>query len=789
MPGLAFLHPALLWGLTLGAIPILLHLLQRRRYRVRRWAAMEFLRASVRRSSRRLRIEQWLLLLVRALILMLAALALARPVWHSPRWGWLGSRAAAQVVLVLNDSYSMGWHGARGPTQAEQARERALELIQRGLTPGDSVAVVLASEPARALVRRPTFNLAGVSTQVRRVPLSDRRSDLAGAARVCLEILRSSRAAVREVYLVTNTQAPAWRRPDVADGWRRVAQAARLHLVPTLPARGTNLAVDEVRVGGPVLPERAVPIQARLSNHGDQPARGVVVTLHADGQAVTSVRTDIPAEGAAEVRFEHAFATPGPHTVMVALPPDGLAIDDRGYASLDVRQRTRVLILNGHPDPDPRRDAAFYLTAALAPDGAGNEEGPASTGVAPFVLRPSSFVRDPDASRMTDHASPFAVRVIDGSSFRGTDLSALDVVVLADVPRLSEPERRALAGFVADGGGLLIAPGPSALPQFYNGDLLVRRPALMPARLGPARDAGGTGPGLEITRADHPALARFQGAADVDLTSARFPRYFGLGALDAGAGARIVCRFTDGSPALAERGAGLGRVVLLASPFSPGWNTLPFKPAFLPFLHGLIAYLGEGPGGERNLRVGEPLIWALPGDRRQGIGNRGQGAGQSASWLLEGPEGQRVALRPTPFGEGGAESSIVRLDNVPHAGLYHLVQGPEAVRSGRTGLSDRHPPGSARGGQQPAGVSAGAWFAVNLRTDESDLRALSRRELEGMLSPAAARWVDSHESLAAVVREGRHGREAWQGLLIAALLLMLCESGMAQLFGRRRENG
>src|SRR5438094_1452385 len=114
MFGLAFLQPALLWGLTLAGIPILLHLLQRRRYRVRRWAAMEFLRASVRRSCRRLRIGQWLLLLVRTLILVCAALALARPVWYSPRWGWLGSRAASQVVLVLDDSYSMGRRGDIG---------------------------------------------------------------------------------------------------------------------------------------------------------------------------------------------------------------------------------------------------------------------------------------------------------------------------------------------------------------------------------------------------------------------------------------------------------------------------------------------------------------------------------------------------------------------------------------------------------------------------------------------------------------------------------------------------
>ena len=137
MAGLTFLQPALLWGLALAGIPILLHLLQRRRFKVRRWAAMEFLRASVRRSSRRLRIEQWLLLLVRTLILICAALALARPVWYSPRWGWLGSRAAAQVVVVLDDSYSMGQRAEETGRQGEIFAQSPSRPVVQSLFEGD----------------------------------------------------------------------------------------------------------------------------------------------------------------------------------------------------------------------------------------------------------------------------------------------------------------------------------------------------------------------------------------------------------------------------------------------------------------------------------------------------------------------------------------------------------------------------------------------------------------------------------------------------------------------------
>jgi hypothetical protein len=122
----------------------------------------------------------------------------------------------------------------------------------------------------------------------------------------------------------------------------------------------------------------------------------------------------------------------------------------------------------------------------------------------------------------------------------------------------------------------------------------------------------------------------------------------------------------------------------------------------------------------------------------------------------------------------GTDRRGVRVDAVSRAGLYRLRP------SGAVGTGGPH-------GAAASNESAGdAWYAVNLRTEESDLRSLSRRELEERLRPAAIRWVDTHEALARVVGEGRHGREAWRWLLFAALALMLCESGMAQIFGRRR---
>src|SRR5437764_5837824 len=100
---------------------------------------------------------------------------------------------------------------------------------------------------------------------------------------------------------------------------------------------------------------------------------------------------------------------------------------------------------------------------------------------------------------------------------------------------------------------------------------------------------------------------------------------------------------------MAERPVGLGRVFLLASPLSPDWNTLPFKPAFLPFLHSLVAYLGQGPNRSLNVRVGEPLIWSFAGSDSSGSSGGGsKGIPAAGPWLLDGPARFRASLQPQP---------------------------------------------------------------------------------------------------------------------------------------------
>ena len=106
-----FAIPWMLGLLVLGLIPIIIHLIFRQRYRRIPWAAMDFLLMAIRRTRRRLRIENLLLLILRVLAVVLMVLACAVPLLHGGG-GVLGRSGTKHIIVVIDCSYSMGYHRA-----------------------------------------------------------------------------------------------------------------------------------------------------------------------------------------------------------------------------------------------------------------------------------------------------------------------------------------------------------------------------------------------------------------------------------------------------------------------------------------------------------------------------------------------------------------------------------------------------------------------------------------------------------------------------------------------------
>src|SRR5271156_3650464 len=145
------LSPLLIWGTVLGAIPLIIHLLNRRRFRRVEWAPMHYLKLTIQRNRRRIQLEQLLLLLLRISLPVLLFFYLARPVLNPTGLErWLGTGGRSSQVVLIDDSMSMGYSAGEAPA-FQRALQAAAGLLA-GVRPQDHCTVVTTSAPRAPLI-------------------------------------------------------------------------------------------------------------------------------------------------------------------------------------------------------------------------------------------------------------------------------------------------------------------------------------------------------------------------------------------------------------------------------------------------------------------------------------------------------------------------------------------------------------------------------------------------------------------------------------------------------------
>ena len=356
--GLGVLNAAMLIGLAGAAIPIVIHLLNRRNDPVVDWGAMQFLEFSPR-ERRRLNIDELLLMLARMGLLAMVAFALARPFW-SPRAldaGASSSSAAPagdsgvrrDVVIVLDGSSRMG-RQAGGTTPRSRAIAWARGFVRR-LGPGDSVAVLEAGDRVRSLVDPPSFDLPRVDKALAEAPARRGSSDLPSAIGEAFRILEKTGNPARDVVVLSDARRSSWMPGDLPR-WS---------------------LLRELRRRMPVPPRVWAPTFAVLDG-GDGPPDGSVGPLELS-RAVLTPRLPV------EVTASIANAGPGPMTRRrrpgrrrrgrARLEPIGRAGPRRGQDPGDVPDRVRP-----GRQPPGRRPAR----ARPRPPAPGRRVGPAGLG-------------------------------------------------------------------------------------------------------------------------------------------------------------------------------------------------------------------------------------------------------------------------------------------------------------------------------------------------------------------------------------------------------------------------
>ena len=396
--------PMLGW-LAAAAAPWLIHLLSRRKYRETAWAAMDFLLAAVKRRTRRIRIEQWLLLLVRSAVVIVLVMAVAQP--YLERAATLFSpNGNTHRVLVIDSSYSMAYQ-AGDRTRFEQAKQWAARIVEQS-SPGDGFTLLQMASPPRVIVATPGLEKGPLRQEIQNLELLHTGADLAATLAEVRKLLDTARRdspwlTRHEVCFFTDLQRGTW-LPAMNDAARAefrsraagLAAIAQLQVIDLGQPGDDNLAVTSLDLRDRmVLVGRSVTLEAGVRDFGRVARRRQAVDLLVDGRPAGRQYVNIPAGAGAVARFNVRFESPGDHAVEARLtgdplrpsdvhaPADPLEIDNHRYLAVNVRPAIRVLCVDGRPAGDPSQSSVFNLRLALSSRSDPNRPSPIDLQIAP----------------------------------------------------------------------------------------------------------------------------------------------------------------------------------------------------------------------------------------------------------------------------------------------------------------------------------------------------------------------------------------------------------------------
>ncbi|HYR57203.1 MAG TPA: BatA domain-containing protein, partial [Chthoniobacteraceae bacterium] len=619
---MTFLNLALLGGVLALAIPIIIHLFHKSRFQVVAWGAMHLLEAVLRTNQRRIRIEQWILLAIRCAIPAILALCMARPVWRG--FQKLLGDAKTSTVILLDNSYSMA-AGRAGTSNFAIARDEAARLLNE-LKLGSDAQIILMGEGGAPLLDEPTYDLARLTQALAKVEPGYGAATVPSALDYAANVLGRMHESRRQVVVMTDFQRVSFEATEDALVGQMIDRLKKLPLAPELTFWNVgsevrdNVAVESLDFSRLMIGVgQKIQVRANVRNFGDVNYPDLRVYFRIDGKEKSVSQLKLGPHEKGQVLFTHAFDTAGSHVVEVVADADTLKADNNFLASIPVRDKVPLLLVNGDPSNEPLKG---------------------ETAFAEIALQPYSAAR-------VELADLIKTAVIRADELNTKSLTGQAVVILANVRRLKDDQLRAIEDFVAHGGGLLIFPGDRVDANWYNSAMLKDGKGLLPLAFGAVAGdlkEGAPAIGIVSQRYDNPALELFNDPRNGSLSDAQIRMWFRMQERTRAAGAPTVttlAKLDSGDIFLAEKPFGEGRVIACAVPCDADWSNLPMRPFYLPFVQRLSVYLASTIFPPRNLDVGKPIVAFLAASD----------AGKKA--MLAKPDGATIELSIAKKGDRG----------------------------------------------------------------------------------------------------------------------------------------
>ncbi len=738
---MTFLNPFFLFGLAAASLPVLFHLFARRKSRRVEFSSLRFLRKLEKTSMRSVKIRQILLLIVRTLLIAALVLAFARPALKGYLGNFFGSsHANTSMVFLVDNSASMSRSDDRGEL-FKQAKDAATS-IAGVMTDGDNATVIPLASIARGVPYHPMRTKREVLAALNNVHLADRPVSLSDGLRMASSILSGSHNVNKEVYLFSDDQARNLR--DETGGMAKVTDSNHASKLFDASTRvftmtlgngehlaGRNLSLDSLHAITTIFePGRPIQFEAWVRNTTSEPAQNIAISLFYNGERVAQQTIASIAGGESQhLTLEGPSRGSGIIKVRAELEPDALPFDNTRFAVITIPLSRRIGIFMDDPSNASFIKLALEQTLSQA------------QGAMPFETEVKSLSELRSLSANTENYDGVLV---------GLGPKALDAIDLAG-----------LKGYISSGHGAAVFLMPKTDIPSVNPDLAALSLPQITRKEGIPDDASIVSDAHYLSFASMEfADPFFSGMFESAMNSASVlqsiasPKIFESYDLGANAGLPLI-KLSNGSPFLVESRLAKGDILLYGIPPTLDYSDFPRKSIFLPLIRRTAAYVSSVHSSldenQPNAFVTtEPFQVRLPA-------LAGMQAG--ATVLVQAPDGTSAMERVSKAPDGTPD---LQMDAARVAGNYTVFRDAEA----------RDP------------IAA---FAVNIQSDESDLRAASPSQMKTYFAarmanpkPSILSLQPGDRQLIRTVEQSRYGVELWQSFLWAALILALIELILAR---------
>ncbi len=523
-----FVNPLVLLGLFAAALPLLVHLFHFRKPKKLDYSSIVLLQSLQRTTMQRVRIRNWLLLILRTLAICALTFVFARPTLTGITGTPLLGPSNVSMVLALDASLSMMQRDSEG-TRMSQALSMA-RLITESAESGDEIFIMRSDhhelQPVSSLDElKPTHVTQSAASTIRHA------ADLIDRTAIHPTRIVYHLGDLQRTTLVDSVQTP-------------IEKDLRVILIPVGSSESRqNVGIADVQVISQMIDLGSpVRVQATVVNYGSTTINNYAVSMYLDNRRVAQTTVTLVPEVPIRVVLQAVLETGGWIEGRVMIEDDEFEEDNQRHFTIHVPEQRNVLVVHGANAQTAQVELALSLR---------DESG----GLKTTKLPQSALIPAP----------------ID-------DFSA---IYLISPEQLSSGEINLLERYVHDGGGLLIFPGTDPEPvnrlleSFGTGRITIQE-----------RETS-----IESADFEHPLFEGVFTASDhaQRLESVRVSR---SAEYIPGAGAeQTLIRLLGGSPLLQEIQYHDGYILFLAVAPDASWSDLPLRGLFVPLMIRSAHYL------------------------------------------------------------------------------------------------------------------------------------------------------------------------------------------------------